>query len=270
MNNENNDSRDPQRKLESLLGGEAVDGAFARELRARYPYFTLPDALMLRRSAEAGLPMPEGEEQKRLLARLALNSCDPAAAGRLARGEEGSVEGFYPPAPEKETPTTESAIDTFLSSYGSRSDEEDALLERLIFNPVPDYALTMEAEDEAENSAAEGASAPVPPPVPPTASTPAEMPPVPEPAAPAPVTPPAAPAPSRKPREAAGSQDLLSESLAKIFIKTRRYDKAYEILERLSLEFPEKSRYFADQLRFLRKLILIEQHRRKQQENQSE
>ena len=248
MNNENNDSRDPQRKLESLLGGEAVDGAFARELRARYPYFTLPDALMLRRSAEAGLPMPEGEEQKRLLARLALNSCDPAAAGRLARGEEGSVEGFYPPAPEKETPTTESAIDTFLSSYGSRSDEEDALLERLIFNPVPDYALTMEAEEEAENSTAEGASAPVPPPVPPTA---------------------AAPAPVRKPRETAGSQDLLSESLAKIFIKTRRYDKAYEILERLSLEFPEKSRYFADQLRFLRKLILIEQHRRKRQESQS-
>ncbi|MDE6126637.1 MAG: hypothetical protein K2G30_06750, partial [Muribaculaceae bacterium] len=70
----------------------------------------------------------------------------------------------------------------------------------------------------------------------------------------------------RKPREVAGSQALLSESLAKIFIKTRRYDKAYEILERLSLEFPEKSRYFADQLRFLRKLILIEEQRRKQQD----
>ena len=45
----------------------------------------------------------------------------------------------------------------------------------------------------------------------------------------------------------------LSESLAKIFIKQQRFDKAYEIMNN-----PKKSIYFADQLRFLQKLMLIQ------------
>ncbi|MDE6469309.1 MAG: hypothetical protein K2L28_10500, partial [Muribaculaceae bacterium] len=49
---------------------------------------------------------------------------------------------------------------------------------------------------------------------------------------------------------------LLSESLAKIFIKRGRYEKAYEIISGLNLKFPKKSAYFADQLRFLHKLII--------------
>ncbi len=72
---------------------------------------------------------------------------------------------------------------------------------------------------------------------------------------------------SREPKKATPPDGLLSESLAKIYIKTRRYEQAYEILNGLSLRFPEKSSYFADQLRFLRKLILNE--RRRQIENQS-
>ena len=52
----------------------------------------------------------------------------------------------------------------------------------------------------------------------------------------------------------------LSESLAKIFIKRGRYDKAYEIIKQLSLNFPEKSVYFADQLRFLRKLMINQKY----------
>ena len=260
---------DKQRKLAELLRGEGSDGEFVRDLRERDPFFTLADALMLRRAAEAGLPLPDADELGRLQARLALNSCDAAAAGRLVSGEAGEAEGFYPPVAEQETPTTESAIDTFLTAYGSRNDEEDALLERLIFNPVPDYALTLEAEadvaaepagsglsdlpDKSDRSdpseSSDGAGVREAPAVPAEPEKAAETP--------------------RKVREGAGNQALLSESLAKIFIKTRRYDKAYEILERLSLEFPEKSRYFADQLRFLRKLILIEEHRRKQQESRA-
>lgn len=49
---------------------------------------------------------------------------------------------------------------------------------------------------------------------------------------------------------------LLSESLAKIFIKQGRYERAYEIISGLNLKFPKKSAYFADQLRFLKKLII--------------
>ena len=66
----------------------------------------------------------------------------------------------------------------------------------------------------------------------------------------------------RKAAQPTPPDGLLSESLAKIYIKTCRYEQAYEILYGLSLRFPEKSRYFADQLRFLRKLILNQQRSR--------
>ena len=46
-----------------------------------------------------------------------------------------------------------------------------------------------------------------------------------------------------------------TETLAKIYIKQRRYDKALEIIKKLSLNYPKKNAYFADQIRFLEKLI---------------
>ena len=54
-----------------------------------------------------------------------------------------------------------------------------------------------------------------------------------------------------------------SESLAKIYIKQGKYSKALEIIRNISLKFPEKSIYFADQIRFLRKLVIIEQIKNK-------
>lgn len=47
-----------------------------------------------------------------------------------------------------------------------------------------------------------------------------------------------------------------TETLAKIYIKQHRYDKALEIIEKLSLNYPKKNAYFADQIRFLEKLII--------------
>ncbi len=52
-------------------------------------------------------------------------------------------------------------------------------------------------------------------------------------------------------RPAAG----LSESLAKVMIKNGNYSKALEIITELNLKNPKKSIYFADQIRFLKKLI---------------
>ena len=45
-------------------------------------------------------------------------------------------------------------------------------------------------------------------------------------------------------------------SLARIYIKQGRYSKALEIIQRLSLQVPKKNAYFADQIRFLEKLII--------------
>ena len=50
--------------------------------------------------------------------------------------------------------------------------------------------------------------------------------------------------------------EFLSESLAKIYIKQRKYDRALKIIRELNLLYPEKNRYFADQIRFLEKLII--------------
>ncbi|MDE6338467.1 MAG: hypothetical protein K2K97_01605, partial [Muribaculaceae bacterium] len=53
----------------------------------------------------------------------------------------------------------------------------------------------------------------------------------------------------------APEEPSLSESLAKIMIKNGNYQKALEIITEISLNNPKKSVYFADQIRFLKKLI---------------
>ena len=50
-----------------------------------------------------------------------------------------------------------------------------------------------------------------------------------------------------------------TETLARIYLKQRRYDKALEIIRSLYLNFPNKSIYFADQIRYLEKLVRINQ-----------
>ena len=49
--------------------------------------------------------------------------------------------------------------------------------------------------------------------------------------------------------------EFLTETLARIFIKQKKYDRALAIIRSLYLNFPEKSIYFADQIRFLEKLV---------------
>jgi len=51
-------------------------------------------------------------------------------------------------------------------------------------------------------------------------------------------------------------EDTFTETLAKIYLKQKRYDRALEIFKSLSLKYPEKNVYFADQIRFLEKLII--------------
>ena len=52
---------------------------------------------------------------------------------------------------------------------------------------------------------------------------------------------------------------VLTEAMARIYIKQGKYDKAIEIIRRISLKYPKKNRYFADQIRFLEKLIINQQ-----------
>lgn len=267
--------------MESLLeqfmnslkpGGDAPSEALVEALGRECPAFTLPAVERLRR---AGCTQSERE---RLTAMVALNAPDPATLYSLV-GPDATAEPFYPPEQEPPTPSTTSAIDTFLETYGhAPTAKEDALLEELILNPQPDYAAMLEAEyaDEPPAPAPSDAqsalidaflSKPVAEQFPHLKQS------EPEPeaegegrAASAETTAAceAAREPEPTPRDAArpapkaapDPDSSLSESLAKIYIRQGKYDKAYEIITGLNLNFPEKSVYFADQLRFLQKLML--------------
>lgn len=60
---------------------------------------------------------------------------------------------------------------------------------------------------------------------------------------------------SRQPAEEE-EESYFTETLAKIYVKQQRYDKALEIIKKLNLKYPKKNVYFADQIRFLERLII--------------
>lgn len=59
-----------------------------------------------------------------------------------------------------------------------------------------------------------------------------------------------------EPAEEVDEESFFTETLAKIYVKQQRYDKALEIIRKLNLKYPKKNAYFADQIRFLEKLII--------------
>lgn len=234
----------------------AADTDRLRAISDRYPYFSLAAQLLLERGQ--GL---DDNERRRLKARVAFSAGGQAAlADAVYAGEWNDI---YPPPATPKAPATEDAIDVFLKTYGTSTPEEESMLERLIFNPTPDYAEMLAREeqsnmpDDTADAAPDSQDArinafildrhPASPrhhtdtteedDIETTAETTA------------PITPPEH-----------TDDTLLSESLAKIFIKQQRYDRAYEIISDLNLKYPKKSVYFADQLRFLRKLILNQRH----------
>jgi len=61
--------------------------------------------------------------------------------------------------------------------------------------------------------------------------------------------------------EQINDDDFASESLAKIYVKQQKYDKALEIIHKIILHYPEKSSYFADQIQMLEDLININKNK---------
>lgn len=234
-----------------------------------YPFSPLPVLLYLKHNNVSAEP----DLKERLLGRLAIQCPDRTALYDAVEEDAARFADFYPPEMVFTTPDTDATIDSFLERYGSDNDEEVSILDQQIFNPAPEYdPLLTESEtpDEPQEShedianmseqdarincfleQSEGAGR-----FPTlfesdddgdTAEEPAK-----EPAG--------AAKPKAKPaaRKATLRYTTFSESLAKIYIKQGKYAKALEIIENLSLTIPEKSIYFADQIRFLKKLVLNE------------
>ena len=65
---------------------------------------------------------------------------------------------------------------------------------------------------------------------------------------------------SKKPQNDKDNE-ILTEIMAGIYIKQGKYENAVKIIRQLSLKYPKKNRYFADQIRFLEKLIINNKHK---------
>ncbi|MBQ4367811.1 MAG: hypothetical protein II786_06990 [Muribaculaceae bacterium] len=251
-------------ELMKILADEAtpVNEQWVEQMQERFPYFPMPLLLYLKRNGVAG--------HEDMLARLAIAWPDRKSLSlQLGDGVDGFAQ-FYPSEPEPATPDTEVTIDRFLDHYGNASTKEIEALQAAIFHPMPDYAdiLAAQDRDEAGTTPAPSAvddqeelinrfiaeqqdrdraviSAPAQQHV--EESERAEI----------------ADVEIVQPVET--DDRMLSESLAKMYIQRHKYSQALEIIENISLKFPEKSIYFADQIRFLKKLVLIEE--KKQQNN---
>ena len=252
----------------ALDTGTPVSESLFYSLMADYPYF-LP--AMVSRLADSTLP---DDERQKLLAHAATTIGNRADLYFLV-GNDGKKRRRADKAPANNTKSTMDTITHFLDTFGNNDDAELRALEQRIFNPTPDYAQLLAQEEEKSvpaESGDDGSSQderinkfiarskrqngrfPKAATVEEAAQQPAE----------AELHKEVAKAPKpTAPQES--DPTLLSESLAKIYIRQHKYEKALEIIQSLSLNYSEKSIYFADQIRFLKKLIENEKYKQNKQ-----
>ena len=239
---------------------EQLDAATVQELQElveRYPYFQAARLLLLR-----GLYQLQSESFGIELRKAALLVPDRARLFELIEGDkfklESEVRTAHEPVQTETAPSadrTQTLIDTFLRKQPEESkprrprpvdattDYMGYLLQMEDASPLPSLTATPqdtngpiqksiippEQESQNENNSA--------------AEVEDEL----------------TPLGLEENDENATSETFFTETLARIYIKQGKYSKAIEIIRRLNLNYPKKSRYFADQIRFLEKLIINEQ-----------
>ena len=234
-----------------------TDGKLSRQWlehsREQAPYCVLPALLYLKRCGVKG--------NEDVLAQLAIIYPDRRELALMLGEDASAFASFNQPEELPEKLDTITTIDRFLDNYGKTSPDEVEAISRAIFNPQPDYADVLAVQEKEEggmkftngDSQDELINQFI-----------AEQMQLGEQAAQTPI---ANPVGEEEKAEIAeetienptnNDDSMLSESLAKMYIARHKYSQALEIIERLSLKFPEKSIYFADQIRFLQKLVLNE------------
>ena len=219
-----------------------------RSIVARYPYFQTARMLML-----SNLYLLRDPDFGAELRRSVLYVSDRRALCRLIEGYTDRVVSEEPIVFEEPTvDRTVSLIDAFLGTlsedYSEMSLVPDAVGDyatRFLMgngDPLPLLGLenVLQPSEEADDSVSralelmsQNEAAPEPSTVGDTLSSVASV-----------------------SDEEALDESYFTETLAKIYIKQRKYSRALEIIRSLYLQFPEKNAYFADQIRFLEKLII--------------
>ena len=242
-------------KLKHLADGNAGEESkqWLADLEQGAPYCTLPALLYLKENGVTG--------NEDVLEKLAISFPDRQALASLLSQDADFLNNFYPPEAKTQTPDTVTTIDRFLENYGKTSPGEVEAISRAIFNPQPDYADVLAAQEKEEGNAqvtgGDSQDALINQFI-------AEQKQLGKQAAQVPI---ANPVGEQEKAEIADEaindptqidDSMLSESLAKMYIARHKYSQALEIIQRLNLNYPENSIYFADQIRFLTKLVLNE------------
>lgn len=215
------------------------------------PYYIIPDIEALKTEKDP-------EKLRRHRRRIAANIGNTDALRAILSDSNEDFHDFYGSS-ELPNLSTEDTIDSFLDKFGSNtpvtsqaSTSTPAFSQAVPVAPAYDYASMMEIEASSREgddsstlnngAAAEDATLGV---IDSFLST----------------TPPPRIRPKKE--EKVEEKPSLTESFAKIMIKNGNYQRALEIITQISLNNPEKSIYFADQIRFLQKLVLIETQKSK-------
>ena len=231
----------------TLNEGTVPSKLWVDQARKRYPYFALPLLLQLKHGGD--------DEAWQQLAIMSPDRQDLA----IVMGKAPAVFAHFYPTEQPSQLGDDEAIDRFLSTFdGGTSQKEVDALSNAIFNPTPDYADILAAqqgndtpgattqEDELIDSfiahsreQEQKTIATNPQPQHHIEKQEVEQ-----------------VAHDTVRDSTQNDSSMLSESLAKMYIARKKYSKALEIIESINLNFPEKSIYFADQIRFLRKIVL--------------
>ncbi|MDE6330494.1 MAG: hypothetical protein K2L83_07275 [Muribaculaceae bacterium] len=191
------------------------------DLLEKYPYFAY--------AALKAIPnAPDEETRSRLRRIVAVNVGDPADLAEILGLNSESLADLYPGNTPRNVSTVDT-IDTFLTHFGSPTPAPTPAIDYLSTLDDRQASESAPAPDDSTSSAIDSFLKAVPPPTPKS---------------------------TRRKPVATEESPALTESFARILIKNGNYTKALEIIEELNLKNPEKSIYFADQMRFLRKLII--------------
>lgn len=198
----------------------------------QYPYFAY--------EALKNIPTAASPQERDKLRRIvAVNVGDPDVLCEILGLNTESLADFYPDSLPPNLSTLDT-IDCFISKYGN---ENSAPAEPLYAESSPVTPLSDEAVIESIGRDLPAQAAPADDPTFSAIDAFLKAVPAPQPKRPKKIT----------PKE---ENPNLTESFAKILIKNQNYTKALQIIQELNLNNPEKSVYFADQIRFLKKLII--------------
>lgn len=206
------------------------------DLLKKYPYYAYA-ALRALKVADSK------EERERLKGIIAANVGSEIDLREILGLNSESMEDFYPSQNPGKL-STETTIETFLDKFGAQDDN----LYPASQVQSADYVASLIEESASPEAQMDKATASIPKDDSHSPDTGAsghqeEF-------------------PVQKKRESihkeSSSTEGLTESFARIMIKNHNYVKALKIIEELNLKNPEKSIYFADQIRFLKKLIITQ------------